>query len=373
MKKRIKVLRVVIGLNQGGVQQGIFNLFQGLDKTIFEPIACAIENTGAIGEEIVASGYEVIVLNYQRQTWKTIRALVKLMKERQIDIVHASSYHPSFYARTAAILAGVPVILGYEHVMFDRRRLQRVLLNRLLAPWTDGYTAVGKAVSDQVCQWYGYAPDKVKVVHNGVDVERFHPPQCRRAAKETLGLDPNRLVVGMMCRMDLEKGHRYFFEAIQALKQTYDVQWVVVGMGREEPAIHEQAKSLGVSDDVQFWGLRRDVPDVLRAFDIYVFPTLKEGFPNSLLEAMASGNAVVASDFPGNLEVARDRANALIAPMQDARALKEHIETLITDESQRNALSAQARSDIVEHFSLQRYAKKMSELYLQFCKEKGII
>ena len=131
--KRLKILRVVIGLNQGGVQQAVLNLFKGLDKRKFEPIACAIENTGAIGKEIEAAGFEVITLGYKRQPWRTIYALAKLMRDRKIDIVHASSYHPSLYARIAGLLARVPVLISHEHTVFDRKRHQRTLLNRFLS------------------------------------------------------------------------------------------------------------------------------------------------------------------------------------------------------------------------------------------------
>jgi glycosyltransferase involved in cell wall biosynthesis len=359
----IKILRVVIGLNQGGVQQGVLNLFRGLDPNRFEPIACAIENTGAIGSEIVKAGFEVIVLGYKRQPWRTILALAKLMREKRVDIVHASSYHPSLYARIAGLLAGVPILMSYEHVVFDRRRKGREYLNRLLQPRTNAFTAVGNAVAEQVKTWYDYPQDKVHVIHNGVDIERFRPPVDRRAAKQALGLDPDRPVVSMICRLDEEKGHVFLFQAIKAISVALDIQWLVVGAGRGEAKIKSQADALGVASRLQFLGLRRDIPEILAATDIYAFPTLQEGFPNSLLEAMSSGCAVVASDFPGNLEVASHERNALIVPMRDGTALSLAISRLLDDQVLADKLGHQARVDIEENFSLAAYACKMSALY----------
>lgn len=361
--KRLKILRVVIGLNQGGVQQAVLNLFNWLDKRKFEPIACAIENTGAIGKEIEEAGFEVITLGYKRQPWRTIYALTKLMLNRKIDIVHASSYHPSFYARIAGLLAGTPVLISHEHVVFTHKRLQRVLFNKLLAPFTDCFIAVGYAVARQVIDWYGYPNSKMEVIHNGVDTSRFTPPVLLKEAKQKVGLDPNRMVVGMICRLDAEKGHRFFFDAVKSLHNRFNAQWLVVGMGRGEAQVMQEAKDRGLGDVVQFLGIRRDVPDLLAAFDVYVLPTLQEGFPNSVLEAMAAGCPVIVSDFPGNLEVVTDGVNGLVVPMRDSVALTRRIEALIADPELRARLGIAARRHIEENFSAMQNAQKTAALY----------
>lgn len=367
----LTVLRVVIGLNQGGVQQAVLNLFRGLDTERFRPIACAIENSGAIGREIEAAGFEVVTLGYRRQPWQTIRALRKLMVERNVAIAHGSSYHPGLYSRIAGIMAGVPVLVNHEHVVFDRWRPQRFIANRALAPRTDAFIAVGRAVADQVQDWYGYPDAKMHVIHNGVDVERFHPSESKREAKAHLGLDPDRLLVGMVARIDAEKGHRFLFEALARLAPRYDFDCVLVGTGREEREIRKQAAECGAADRIRFLGLRRDVPELLRAFDVFAFPTLKEGFPNALLEAMASGCAIVASDFPGNLEMVGDGINALVAPMGDAALLEHQLERLMTDAELCRRLGLQARLDAECRFSVQRNVERTAALYEQLWQRKG--
>lgn len=361
--RRLTVLRVVVGLNQGGVQQAVLNLFRGLDPARFRPIACAIENTGAIGKEIEAAGFEVVTLGHTRQPLRTIRALKRLMQQRSVDIVHGSSYHPGLYARIAGMLAGVPVLINHEHVVFDRRRPQRVIANRLLAPHTDAYIAVGRVVADQVREWYGYPDSRLYVIHNGVDVERFHPGSSRRQSKGSLGLDPDRALIGMVARIDPEKGHRFLFQALSRLRTRHDFRCLLAGTGRGEAEIREQAARTSVADLVEFLGLRRDVPELLRAFDIFVFPTLKEGFPNALLEAMACGCAIVASDFPGNLEMIRDDDNALVAPVGDACALERQIDRLLADASLRRRLGCKARADAEQRFSVQRNVERTAALY----------
>ncbi len=363
MKRRLNVLRVVIGLNQGGVQQGVLNLFRGLDGERFNPIACAIENSGAIGGDIEKAGFEVITLGYRSRFWKTVGALVEVMRDRSIDIVHASSYHPSLYARIAGIRARVPVLISHEHSVYGRKRWHRVGLNRILEPFTQGYVAVSQGVFDHVTDWYHYPPDKIHLIHNGVDVDRFRPKRSRPAAKRQLGLDPDRPVVGMISGLEQPKGHAVFFEAIKKMHHRRSVQWLVVGTGRDERAIQHRAEELGLTDVVHFLGLRRDVPELLNAFDIYVLPTFKEGFANSILEAMAAGCGVVVSDFPSNLEMVQPGINGLITPMGDVARLAEALDLLLTDGERCRQLGTAARDTVENHFSVGRFAEKIMMLY----------
>lgn len=371
MKEPLNILRVVIGLNQGGVQQGVLNLCSALDPKKFRLIVVALENGGAVAKEIERSGVaEVIVLGHQREPWKTIPALVRLMRDHRIDIVHASSYHPSLYARIAAIIAGVPVRISYEHSIFTRRRPFRTFFNLLLKTFTHAFTPVGGAVAAQVRDWYGYSADKIHVIHNGVDINLFRRVQDRKAAKSAVGLHPERPVVAMICRLDQEKGHQFFFQSAKKISQTHDCQWLVVGTGREESIVKAQAFELGVGSLIQFWGMRRDIPEILAATDIYVFPTLREGFSNSLLEAMSSGCAVVASDFPANLEAVRDNHNALVVPMRNASAITTAVRSLLDDPHLAHRLSAQARADIERDFSIAAYASKMTNLYTTLWQQR---
>ncbi len=360
--RRLKILRVVIGLNQGGVQQAVFNLFKGLDPERFEPIACAIENTGAIGREIEAAGFEVIVLGFKRQPMATIRALRQLMIDREIDIVHASSYHPSFYARIAGVLAGVPVLISHEHVVFDNHRWQRALTNRLLAPRTAAYIAVGRLVGDQVKDWYGYPDKKVRVIHNGVDLARFAPSGDQNTLRAALDIPANQPVVVMVARLDPEKGHQTLFEAIRLLGDR-PATYLIVGTGRHDEKIKAEAERLGVAGKVRFLGLRRDIPALLQAADIFAFPTLQEGFSNALIEAMASGCAIVASDYPSNFEAVTHESSALISPRLDAQALAANLARLYDDPALRSRLAETARSRAETEFSVAANAFKTANLY----------
>jgi len=366
--KPLNVLHVYIGLNMGGGQEFTLNLFKHIDKTKFNPIACVIENSGIIGKEMESLGFEVIILGFKRQPIKTILALIKIIKEKKIDIINGASYHPSLYSRIAGLIAKVPVVISHEHGLYNKKRFHRVILNRLLSHFTDHFIAVSDAMANQLLNWYSYQKNKVSTIHNGVDTLRFAPATSKARAKSLLGLAQNHLVIGMICRLDPDKGHRFFFEAIKILHKKYNVQWLVVGHAggnhsHYEKEIKSYAEKLGLINVIQFLGYRRDTPELLAAFDIFALPTLREGFPVAILEAMSSGCAVVASDFPANLELISDGKNGFITPMEDSLALENKIELLISNKNLRKKFGRAARKNVIENFSLRRNTKEIEKLY----------
>jgi glycosyltransferase involved in cell wall biosynthesis len=375
--KPLNVLHVYIGLNMGGMQEFTLNLFKNIDKTKFNPIACVIENSGIIGKGIESLGLEVIVLGFKRQPIKTTLALIKIIKEKKIDIINGASYHLGLYARIAGSLSEVPVVISHEHGLYNKKRLHRVILNRLLSKFTDQFIAVSDAMAHQLLNWYHYPKNKVSTIHNGVDTARFAPATSKTRAKSLLGLDPERLVIGMICRLDPDKGHRFFFEAIKTLHKKYNVQWLVVGHAggnhsHYEKEIKEYAEKLGLSQFVKFLGYRRDIPQLLAAFDIYVLPTLREGGPPiSALEAMSTSCPVILSDYSCNLEAVENNVNGFIVPMQNSTALKNKIELLINDQNLRKKLGQSARKKVLENFSLKNNISKIERLYEELWLKKN--
>jgi glycosyltransferase involved in cell wall biosynthesis len=371
--RRINVLRVVIGLNQGGVQQGVLNLFRGLDARRFRPIACAIENDGAVGREIAAEGFEVVVLGRRKKGWgvRIVRDLAQLIREREIGIVHGSSYHPSLFARVAGLLAKAPVLISHEHLVFEHRRLKRCLFSHLMGRVTDAHIAVSGAVRDQVIAWYRLNPARIRVIHNGVDPERFAPCMSTTEAKTRLGLTPDAFTIMTTCRLDPEKGHRFLFQALEPVWRAHGLHVVVVGTGRGEAAVKAAAESHGLTTGITFTGLRRDIPYLLAAADVFVSPTLQEGFPNAVLEAMAVARPVVVTNVAGNTEAASHEKDALIVPPSDAEAIRQAVLRLHEDAALRERLGAAARATVMERFTTKHFVSRGETLYEELLAAKG--
>ena len=368
----INVLRVVIGLNQGGVQQGVLNLFRGLDAARFRPIACAIENDGAVGREIAAAGFEVIVLGRRQKGWgiRIVRDLARLIRAKEIAIVHGSSYHPSLFARVAGLLARAPILVSHEHTVFPRRRPKRCLYSHLLGRVTDAHIAVSRAVRDQVVSWYRLDPARVRVIHNGVDADRFRPGLPKADAKRRLGLEAETLTLATTSRLDPENGHRFLFEALAPVWRERRLRLVVVGTGRGEAEVRAAAEACGLAEAITFTGLRRDIPEILAAADVYVAPMLQTGFSNAVIEAMAMACPVVATDTAGNLETVTDGADALVVPQGHVEALRGAVTRLADDPALRDRLGAAARRTVLARFTTGRYVAGVQGLYEELLAAK---
>lgn len=350
----------------------MLNLFRGLDPKRFRPIACAIENDGAIGREIAAGGFEVVVLGRRQKGWGIgiVRDLARVIREREIGIVHASSYHPSLFARVAGLLAKAPILISHEHTVFPRRRPKRCLYSHMLGRITDAHIAVSRAVRDQVVSWYRLDPARVRVIHNGVDVDRFRPGLPRNDAKRRLGLPPETLTLVTTSRLDPENGHRFLFEAIAPLRRERRLHLVVVGTGRGEQAIKAAAETHGLGTAVTFTGLRRDIPEILAAADVYVAPMLQTGLSNALIEAMAMACPLIATDTAGNLETVTPEEDALIVPQMDIEALRKAVIRLADDPELRDRLGTKAREAILARFTAGHYVAAVQGLYEELLAAK---
>jgi glycosyltransferase involved in cell wall biosynthesis len=363
--KTLNVLHVAVGLTFGGLQEYLLGLFKGMDRERFRLIACAIENPkpAGVGKEILDAGFEVICLGMKRKMFKTILELGKIIRTRNIHILHAVTPYPSFYGRLAGVLYGVPVLISHAHMAYERKRWNRVIQEKLLSNVTDMHVGVSGFVARQIIDCYGVRQDRVRVIYNGVDTKRFCPPSSRADAKRYFGFDPERPVVGMVARPDPVKGHRYFFEAVKLLEGRFNAQYYVAGADQSHPRIREEAEKADVISHIRFLGVRRDVPDLLGATDIFVLPTLSEALGISILEAMATCCAVVVSDVPVVLEILKNGENGLVTPMRDSVALAERIGRLLKDPDLRLRLGTEGRKTVEARFSLEKCIKETADLY----------
>lgn len=374
--KKIKIIRVVVGLNQGGVQQMTLNLFEGLNRDLFEPIALAIENSGVIGAEIERVGFKVINLGLHRDNFsflKIIKELRSVFIKEKPHIVHGSSYYPSVYSRIAAKLASVPVLISHEHTIFQKGRLKRQLIGHFISRFTDKHIAVSEEVKRHVVEWYRIPQEKVEVIYNGVATEYFNPKFPKEDSKKRLNIEPDTFIIGYVGRLDPEKGHRYLFEALNMLKDNFPLKALMLGTGRREREAINQAKETGVAEIVEFLGYRRDIPEILSAFDVFVLPSIQEGFSNALVEAMSMGCPVIATAISGNKEAIVDGVEGFLVPPRNPEAIASAIERLFKDKELRDSMYSSARKKVEEKFSLKKHIEQVENLYITLLKKKGLL
>ena len=332
------------------------------------PVIICLDRVGQLGETMRQEGVEVIALGRQPGLdLKTARRLAAELRARQIRVVHAHQYTPFFYAALAKPLVGhrTHLILTehgrhYPDVVSRQRRLvNRWVLSRL----ADEVNAVA-AFSARALEEKDGFPPPVGVIENGIDVHMYDPAPDKLTAKMSVGLPRDRRHVACIARLHPVKDHAMLLRAFaRVAAELPDVDLVLAGDGELRGALEQQACQLGVADRVRFLGVRRDVPDLLRAADVFALTSVSEGASITLLEAMASGIPSVVTGVGGNVELLRDRQDGLLVPRGDDAATADAFRVVLADQARAAAMGASARQRALEAYQLDRTIQRHYDCY----------
>ncbi|WP_245549167.1 TIGR03088 family PEP-CTERM/XrtA system glycosyltransferase [Noviherbaspirillum massiliense] len=301
--------------------------------------------------------------------------LWKLLRRLQPAILHTYNIAAAEYAFTAT-LAGVPVRIHAEHGRSaddpEGRNRSHNLLRRLLLPVIDCYVPVSRDLQRWLRDTVGIPDAKNRLVPNGVDTARFSPFDAGTRARKT---QDGCFVIGTVGRVQDVKDHRTLLDAFIHLRKSMparadQLRLAIVGDGPLLPAIRLQAAEAGIADAVWLPGARTDIPDVMRGFSLFVLSSVAEGTPVTLLEAMASGLPVVATQVGGIPEVVIDGVSGMLVAPSDPEALAVAISTYL-DRPERIARHGSAgRSYVEEHFSIAAMLGAYLNLYDELCARK---
>jgi len=364
----IRVLFLIVDLPVGGAEDHLLSLVRNLDRRRFDPLVCCIGRSGPIGKEIEAEGVPVEELGKLRKGGfdRNIAPLLQaLIRRERIGLVHAHLYHANFYGRLAAFREGIPIVVSV-HNTYVRPKIRRSIANWWLARRTPVIVAGSEAIRNDIVRYDRVAPEKIRVIPYGVDVERFDIPLSREGAREKLGLPRERFIVGTVGRLEEQKGQKHLLEAVGILRGGgRDVTLLLVGGGREEERLRAQAAQEGIGDAVLFLGTRRDLPELFRAMDVFALPSLWEGLPIALLSAMAAGLPVIVTPVGGVPEVVKDGENGFIVPVGDSGALAAAIRKVCEDPAGAGTLGRAAAATVRDGYSHRTTARRIMDVYEQ--------
>jgi glycosyltransferase involved in cell wall biosynthesis len=282
--------------------------------------------------------------------------------KRQIDaVVTVGAGDRMFWGRLAARLAGVPVILTALHSTGWPDVVGR--LNRLLTPITDGFIAVAEEHGRYLREVERFPPDKVFVIPNGVDTDRFRPRPATATSREQLGLPREGPVVGIVAALRPEKDHELFLRvAARVLRVVPAAQFMIIGDGEIRPRLEALCDDLGIGAAVHFLGTRGDIPHLLSLIDVSVLTSKMEASPVTILEAMACGKPCVAPRVGSIPEtVVEGETGHLISPGNEEE-FTQAIARLLTDPARMRRLGQNARRRVEEHYSLERMVEGYEQL-----------
>lgn len=296
-----------------------------------------------------------------------IYKLVKILKDEKVDIVHCHHHQATTYGNIAAIIAKKPVVIAHVHGLNRSKNPRRKFANRVILRWVNKILTVGEAVREDVIKANpSVRPEKIVSIGNSIDCNRFAEAQITKAgAKEKIGLEPNSFVFGTVGRLAPTKGYSYLIAAfVQVKKQIPSAHLILVGDGRLRSELERQACETTTANSIHFLGRRDDIPQLLKAMDVFVISSIAEGLPRTLLEAMAAGVPCIGTNVGGVSEILADGEFGCLVPPKNERTLAEAMIKLAKmPEQQREELAEKSRHRVIEKYGHRVVRKKLENIY----------
>jgi glycosyltransferase involved in cell wall biosynthesis len=295
--------------------------------------------------------------------WK----LSRILRRENVDILHCHRHKATFYGTIAATLAGTPVIVSHVHGICRTRNLKRKLINFFVLKKVNKIITVSKAVKEDVLGTNTFVqPDKVVSIGNSINYERYaNVPLTKTQAKERLNLPPNAFVFGTVGRLAPTKGQTYLIRVFEKVEEALPLaQLILVGDGRLRNELEQQVAETPYGDSIHFLGHRDNIPELLRAMDTFVFPSIAEGLPRALLEAMAAGVPCIGAAAGGIPEIITNNETGFLVPPKDENALAEAmIKSAELSEAERTNLTEKAKQYVRNLYAHKIVIEKLQGLY----------
>ena len=363
-----------------GRYKGDYRLFNdmvfGLDPSFFEAKVCYISGSPD-GKNTLDRYGKAIYLDTGGATAlsgiKRLFGLLRILRAEKPAIIHCHRHRATVYGVIAAQLSGLKtVVLSHVHGLNRTRTLKRRLVNRLILKMVKGVIAVSEGVrADVLKNNRGLDPAKVITVWNGINIDAVSPAPENLAPEKRRGREG--LVFGTVGRLAPTKGHSYLIEAFaQVVKALPSSRLVMVGGGPLEGELKKKAMELGISSEVEFLGYRNDVPELLSGFDVFVFPSIAEGLPAAVLEAMAAGLPVIASEVGGIPEIFGKGGFGSLVPAKDPDALASAmIEAGLVSPEKRFDMGWAGRLRVEEAFTSEAMCRGLMGVYRKAIGQGG--
>jgi sugar transferase (PEP-CTERM/EpsH1 system associated) len=362
-----KIIHLITELDRGGAQMALYRLLAHGDNGRFHPhVICLYNGDKVVAQQIRQLGIPVTDLGMSAP-WRldALWRLYRLLRRERPSILHTWMFHANIPGRILGKLAGVPIIISSERTMGQEGRVRR-LLNRLTGWLPDRIICVSQQVADFAAQEIGLPPAKLTVIRNGIDIDQFTDLPDQQTARAMFGLPVPGKIMAAIGRPRPVKGFSYLLEAFaQIAADQPDLYLLFVGDGPEKRPLQTAAQQLPSANRVIFLGDQQEIPRLLAALDILVLPSLWEGLPNVVLEAMAAGLPVVATAVGGTPELVVEGETGLLVPPRDPATLAEAIVTLLTDPELARRLGENGRQRVTTQFTIQQTVAQTESLYQQ--------
>jgi len=382
---RYNILFVIDNLTFGGGERVFSQVIRGLNKERFG-VFVASSPGGKFEKKLTEVGMKIEPIDMtSRYNLGTISQLKRIIKTKDVQIVHSQGARADFFARIAARIANAPITIssmamlveGYD-VGILRKNLY-VLIDRWTERWVDKFIVLSEALRQALIERHKIPEEKVVKIYNGIELDEYNPglKEARSEKLEVrrgLRLENDVPVIGAIGRLVWQKGFEYLIRAIPKVTEVFpETRFLIVGEGPLKDKLKVKGEKLKVADSIIFTGFRSDIKQILTSIDLLVMPSLLEGLPMALLEGMAMAKPIVATKIEGITEVLEDGKTGLLVPPKNTDALAGAIIQILNNKTKSNLLGQNARKMVEEKFSVEKMVEQIEWLYEGLLNEKRII
>jgi glycosyltransferase involved in cell wall biosynthesis len=377
--KNGKILYVVDGFRLGGAEKKLFEKIRYLDKSQYDIHICNIGPTGPL--VTMVNELNVPVAQIQRKhrfDFLVVSKLVKYLKKEKFDIVQTILFYADFVGAIAAKVAKVPAVISWETVSHSGNYYHRKWIQRtgykFAMKFVNVIIGVSQETKNSIVVNRNIRAEKIRVIHYGVDNSKFKllSKDERDKKRAEFQIPEDAFVIAVIARLEPQKGHNVLFDAIEnMLNANKKLYLLIAGDGVMSDTLRDRVAQKNNNQYIQILGARDDIQEILNAADLFCLPSIVgEGLPNVILEAMACGLPVLATNVGGASEVVTDTVNGFVVKPNDALQLQEKIEFIMNNRCILSELKNGALSAIKGHFSLSRQLHEFDELYQELLTKK---
>jgi glycosyltransferase involved in cell wall biosynthesis len=363
-KKRLML--ITHDLATGGLQQVIVNICRTLDRNYFDVSVLCLRELGRLTPEIEKLGIKVFRIPQKEDgvDYLSFLKVAKILRQQKAEVIHTHNTQPFIDGVIGGLLAGVKTIVHTDHARDFPDKKRYMFAEWLMSHFVYRVVGVSEHTSRNLIHYEKISKGKIVTIYNGIEGSKYDIAIDKATKKSELGIKNKGPIIGVGVRLSQQKGVSYLLQAMPELIRTLpDMTLVIAGEGPLEEDLKNEAASLGISNHVIFLGPRLDMPELLKLFDLYVLPSLWEGLPMVLLEAMASGCPIVATAVGGNASAVRDGFNGSLVKPRDAKALSDEIIRVLSSADILKKYSVNGIDTFREKFEARVMTKRYEQLY----------
>jgi sugar transferase (PEP-CTERM/EpsH1 system associated) len=367
----VTVGHTIYAFRDGGMERGVLNIVNYGDRDRFHHVILCLTQAGSFASQLTSPACEVIELHKREGNDLRLPGRIAAAARRHhVDILHARGWPTLVETVLAARLAGVrATIYGFHGKTIEEIQglgpLRRWVQKGVIRCYQRVVTLNCGMRADLAVEC-SLPEDRIQIIANGVDVDIFRPREDRCTLRAAFGLPVDRFIIGNVARLDPVKNHEVILRALHRLRAHQPTPFfLLIGEGHYRSALEREVERLGLSADVRLFGYSERIPELLNCLDLYIQSSFYEGFSNTVIEAMACGMPVLATDVGGTTDLFAAGQHGFFFHPEDDQTLAALIIHLQQDGALRRAMADRARRHVVEHFSVDTMVRSYEAMYLE--------